>query len=82
MVREQDGERREFVLEAGLATAEIEQVHREALRVLRPDIDIGIDLDVRNDEQFGVCGAGGAGRPVGEVTVSRWGAVGFRRPAR
>ncbi|MEU1457711.1 hypothetical protein [Streptomyces avermitilis] len=97
MVDQQGIPRREFVLADGLSSADVQHVHREALRVLRSDIDaahldaysdeawppavrgsyeralslareevasgtrsqrddlgMGIDIDVRDDDQFGV----------------------------
>ncbi|MGW7042191.1 hypothetical protein ACWGDT_05640 [Streptomyces avermitilis] len=97
MINQQGSPRHEFVLADGLSLADVQHVHREALRVLRSDIDaahldaysdeawppavlssyeyalslareeiasgtrsqrddpgMGIDIDVRDDEQFGV----------------------------
>ncbi|WP_327275790.1 hypothetical protein OG609_30655 [Streptomyces sp. NBC_01224] len=51
MINQQGSPRRKFVLADGLTPADIEHVHREALRVLRSDIDTA-HLDAYSDEAW------------------------------
>ncbi|MEU0114635.1 hypothetical protein ABZ137_13100 [Streptomyces bobili] len=51
MIDQQGGRRRGFAVADGLTPAEVEHVHREALRVLRRDIDAA-HLDAYSDEAW------------------------------
>ncbi|MGW7608033.1 hypothetical protein ACWGKW_12310 [Streptomyces sp. NPDC054766] len=51
MISQQGVPRNEFVIAGGSSPAEVTQVHREALRVLRSDID-SADLDAYSDEAW------------------------------
>ncbi|MEV4231028.1 hypothetical protein AB0J81_28850, partial [Streptomyces bobili] len=51
MIDQQSGRRREFTVADGTAPADVAHVHREALRVLRHDIDTA-HLDAYSDEAW------------------------------
>ncbi|WRZ95348.1 hypothetical protein OHB54_43820 [Streptomyces sp. NBC_01007] len=51
MISQQGVARNEFVIADGLSQADVQHVHREALRVLRCDID-SADLDAYSDEAW------------------------------